>query len=382
MDEERATLDALATVSNLQVASEKGTQIATSSDLEETIALTNALQQPSPNASMDLAQQTLIAVNSQTLLPVVSQGVIDDRSSYIMATQMDGVVGSNNQLTSALNNSSSTSASANNDNTTTIENTTEASGDMQVDSSSPLIIEFYEKFPVGKTFDSLEQLRKVALDYGKRYNVALTTSKSDKTKVYLICKHGGYYRKNVNKKKPAPKDKATPVKTRVRKSQKSGCSCLIYARCSKGAIWTIRKSIAEHNHPIAVDPRTYAMYRSLDSDQLAFVHKLLGENTSISGIVKILKEKGINNIVPKDIENIQQDLKRKLAALKKEMQQTTTTVAAAITTAEYLLPESSTNKMDSGAAAAVVSTLLASTAADIKALSSAIPTQEITLPPE
>ncbi|KAG2236027.1 hypothetical protein BDF21DRAFT_441609 [Thamnidium elegans] len=192
--------------------------------------------------------------------------------------------------------------------TTVNKDTTE-----QIETSSLILSEFYESFSTGKTFQTLEELRRTAFEYGRKHNVALTTSKSDKTKIYLICKHGGHYRKNVNKKRPDTK----LIKTRIRKSQKKGCCCLIYARCCKGNFWTIRKSIGEHNHPISEDPRAYAMYRSLEAEQLSMVHKLLKENTGISSIVKSLTANGVNNIVAKDIENIQQDLKRKEAAKNK-----------------------------------------------------------------
>lgn len=243
----------------------------------------NALKQ----SITDFTQQTLIDVNSQPLIPVQLQDVI-------MSTQQDG----DGQILAT--------ARTDNNNATPL------------DSSSPLLREFYEKFSAGKIYQTLEELRTTAYEYGRRHNVALTTSKSDKTKVYLICKHGGHYRKNVNKKRPPPKDDTKSIKTRIRKSQKNGCSCLIYARCCKNSFWTIRKSIGEHNHPIADDPRTYAMYRSLEPDQLSFVHKKLKESIGISNIVKSLTECGVNNIVAKDIENIQQDLKRKeaLAAVK------------------------------------------------------------------
>ncbi|GAA5811797.1 hypothetical protein MFLAVUS_005242 [Mucor flavus] len=182
-----------------------------------------------------------------------------------------------------------------------------------IETSSLILSEFYERFSAGKTFQTLEELRRSTFEYGRKHNVALTTSKSDKTKVYLICKHGGHYRKNVNQKRPDTK----LIKTRIRKSQKNGCCCLIYARCYKGSFWTIRKSIGEHNHPISEDPRAYAMYRSLEAEQLSMVHQLLEKNIGISSIVKSLTANGVNNIVAKDIENIQQDLKRKEAAKNK-----------------------------------------------------------------
>lgn len=218
----------------------------------------------------DFTQQTLIDVNSQPLIPVQLPDVI-------------------------------TSAPQDGEEVKKTES-------YALDASSPLLTEFYEKFEAGKVYQSLEELRSTSYEYGRKHNVALTTSKSDKTKVYLICKHGGHYRKNVNRKE----DK--PAKTRVRKSQKNGCSCLIYARwCKKNNFWKIRKSIAEHNHPIAEDPRTYAMYRSLEPDQLSFVHRKLKQSIGITNIVKSLSACGVKNIVAKDIENIQQDLKRKEA---------------------------------------------------------------------
>ncbi|KAG1468817.1 hypothetical protein G6F56_003620 [Rhizopus delemar] len=176
-----------------------------------------------------------------------------------------------------------------------------------------MVEDFNEQFATGRMFSSLSDLRTAAYEYGKKYNVALTTSKSDKTKVYLICKHGGQYRQN----KKAAKDNVLAIttekdtKTRIRKSQKTGCKCMVYARCFKESFWVIRKSVAEHNHPIAQDPRAYAMYRSLSPENLLAVRRLLKERVSVSLIVKSLKASGVTNVIAKDIENIQQDMKRK-----------------------------------------------------------------------
>lgn len=232
----------------------------------------------------DFNQQTLQDVNSQPLIPTPAENEDEAVSTTI------------NEDTTV------------NEDANVNEDTTEV-----IETSSLILSEFYERFSPGKTFQTLEELRRSTFEYGRKHNVALTTSKSDKTKVYLICKHGGHYRKNVNQKRPDAK----LIKTRIRKSQKNGCCCLIYARCYKGSFWTIRKSIGEHNHPISEDPRAYAMYRSLEAEQLSMVHQLLEKNIGISSIVKSLTANGVNNIVAKDIENIQQDLKRKEAAKNK-----------------------------------------------------------------
>ncbi|KAG1078364.1 hypothetical protein G6F42_024303 [Rhizopus arrhizus] len=86
---------------------------------------------------------------------------------------------------------------------------------------------------------------------------------------------------------------------------------MIYARCWRGSFWVIRKCIGEHNHPIADDPRAYAMYRSLSPEHLLLVHRLLREHVGVTFIVKSLRANGVTNILAKDIENIQQDLKRR-----------------------------------------------------------------------
>lgn len=233
----------------------------------------------------DFTQQTMMDVNSQPLMPATTT-----IKTAKTETQLDCLTLARQALPAI---------------------TEDNMQQQHQDQNSTLITEFYENFSVGKTYQTLEELRSTAFEYGRKHNVALTTSKSDKTKIYLICKHGGHYRKNLNKK-----NRPETIKTRIRKSQKNGCRCLIYARCCKGTHWTIRKSIGEHNHPISEDPRTYAMYRSLKAEHLSMVHKLLKENMGISNIVKSLTAKGVNNIVAKDIENIQQDMKRKEAAAK------------------------------------------------------------------
>lgn len=234
------------------------------------------------NGVSPLAQQTMIDVNSQPLVPVSTTPIPTQ-------TQPQPIDATNNDIPNV---------------------------EKVLDPTSPIITEFYERFKTGKIFQSLEELRNAAFDYGRKYNVAITTSKSDKTKIYLICKHGGQYRQNANRKRAAAlalKRQEKCIKPRMRRSQKQGCCCLIYARRFKTQHWTIRKSEAQHNHQIAQDPRTYAMYRALQPEHLSTVHELLRENKGIANIVKALVERGVNNIVPKDIENIQQDLKRKEA---------------------------------------------------------------------
>jgi hypothetical protein len=245
------------------------------------------------NGVSPLAQQTMIDVNSQPLVPVSTAPIPMQTQPQTQAQTVDTTT-----------------------QTTLTSTDTPPNVEHVLDPTSPIITEFYERFSTGKIFQSLEALRNAAFDYGRKYNVAITTSKSDKTKIYLICKHGGQYRQNANRKRAAAlalKRQEKCIKPRQRRSQKQGCCCLIYARRFKGQHWTIRKSQAQHNHQIAQDPRTYAMYRALQPEHLSTVHELLKENTGIANIVKTLVERGVNNIVPKDIENIQQDLKRKEA---------------------------------------------------------------------
>lgn len=243
----------------------------------------------------DFAQQTLIDVNSQPLI----QNIIDNHQ--LISHPL------NDTTTTATSNSVALPSDDQQQQPATTENTTNV-----LDPNSPIITEFYERFPMGRMFQSLEALRTETYEYGRKHNVALTTSKSDKTKIYLICKHGGQYRKNVKKSQKAAAAAANRViKARARRSQKTGCACMIYARCCRGSFWIIRKSIGEHNHPIANDPSAYAMYRSLSPEHLITVHRLLREHVSVSLIIKSLKASGVSNILAKDIENIQQDMKRR-----------------------------------------------------------------------
>ncbi|KAG1046489.1 hypothetical protein G6F43_011028 [Rhizopus delemar] len=269
----------------------------------------------------ELTQQTLIDVNSQ---PFTGLDALKDNNT-LLAYQ-------------AFNNSNNSNDIAANDRVLTFYPSVQSTPSVD---HSAMITEFYERFATGRMFPSLADLRTAAYEYGKKYNVALTTSKSDKTKVYLICKHGGQYRQNDKRDR---KNSATGVaststggpttittsltdkqfRPRVRRSQKTGCECMIYARCSKDSFWMIRKSIAEHNHPIAEDPRAYAMYRSLSPENLLVVHRLLRERVGVSHIVKSLRACGVTNVIAKDIENIQQDMKRRDVIPVQDSQQVTT----------------------------------------------------------
>jgi hypothetical protein len=53
------------------------------------------------------------------------------------------------------------------------------------------------------------------------------------------------------------------------------------------------------------------MYRSLSPENLLIVHRLLRERVGVSYIVKSLRASGVTNVIAKDIENIQQDMKRR-----------------------------------------------------------------------
>jgi hypothetical protein len=291
-------------VDSQSVATIEEKTLAALSEAEAASNLSNALKQTTSGIT-DFTQQTLIDVNSQPLI----HNLMEDQHllghpSLSPTTSQPFLNASNHILSATIPKIEHVSESVI-DTSTNI--TTESSNiTNNAQGSTTLLSEFYERFSQGRMFQTLEELRTAAYDYGRRHNVALTTSKSDKTKVYLICKHGGQYRKN-NKRPQSDK----PVKPRIRRSQKTGCACMIYARCCRGSFWIIRKSIGEHNHPIADDPRTYAMYRSLSPEHLLAVHKLLREHVGVSYIVKSLKANGVTNILPKDIENIQQDLKRR-----------------------------------------------------------------------
>ncbi|CEP11091.1 hypothetical protein [Parasitella parasitica] len=273
--------------------------------------LSNALEQTTATTSttVDYTQQTLMDVNSQPLMqslmengshhPLLSHSSITDPTELmnVGAAMFSQIVNSNGGVAPP----TITAADLRNNRNCSIEITGNT-----LDPSSPIITEFYDKFAVGRMFQTLDELRNEAFEYGKKHNVALTTSKSDKTKIYLICKHGGQYRKN--NKRPVP---GKNVKPRIRSSHKIGCPCMIYARCCRGSFWVVRKCVGEHNHPIAEDPRTYSMYRCLSDEHLLVVRRLLREHVGNSFIVKALKANGVTNILVKDIENIQQDLKRR-----------------------------------------------------------------------
>ncbi|KAI8369060.1 hypothetical protein BD560DRAFT_397889 [Blakeslea trispora] len=278
----------------LDVNSQPMMHSLTSSHLPHPILGTTEIKTHTPSEQLLHAAAAVVAANSSHSLLMLGQ---DEPST----SMLDSAKPSSPSMTSNALNVTDTETSQN-----AIEPLSPPIAPaIPMDPSNPVLAEFYRRFSVGRMFDSLEELRTEAYEYGRKHNVALTTSKSDKTKIYLICKHGGQYRRNT--KRPPP----GTVKPRIRKSQKTGCACMIYARHCKGSFWVIRKSIGEHNHPVVNDETQYAMYRTLTPEQLLDVHRLLRDHVSVALIVKSLKSKGANNILAKDIENIQQDLKRR-----------------------------------------------------------------------
>ncbi|CAO3696362.1 hypothetical protein G6F70_004019 [Rhizopus microsporus] len=53
--------------------------------------------------------------------------------------------------------------------------------------------DFIETFAIGVQFSYIDELEAVAKEFGKEHSVVLTTLRSNKRMVYLICKHGQEY---------------------------------------------------------------------------------------------------------------------------------------------------------------------------------------------
>ena len=152
---------------------------------------------------------------------------------------------------------------------------------------------FNNLFAVGKTFSSIPDLRQKAVEFGRDHNVMITTYSSSlkERKITLQCKHVHEYRA-AKKTAPVPVsgDDTAPVssghKSRATASSRSNYPMTIVARRNEFDMLVIKKSDSAHNHPIAIDARTYAGFRQMEPENLNTAIALLKKH-SPAAVLKV-----------------------------------------------------------------------------------------------
>jgi hypothetical protein len=176
--------------------------------------------------------------------------------------------------------------------------------------------EFNNLFDPGKRYTSLALLRSTIADYGQRYNIVMSTKNSNYRSVHLWCKHAGVYRKGKkrNNSEKSNENENTPttkvIKSRKKETQRTDCKCYIKAKLI-GELWVIEHSHGEHNHAIPKNKTVYSLHRRQTDEIKTLILQLLNNGQKISAILEYLHMIGINNIIKKDIENLQQQFRRK-----------------------------------------------------------------------
>jgi hypothetical protein len=155
-------------------------------------------------------------------------------------------------------------------------------------------------FPIGREFATIAAARTEAFNFGKRFNVAFVTGRSDQARgnLTLTCKHFGGPRKSVSQKENEEKDTdENAVKKYHKDTQKLFCDCFIkFKRSATSQNLCVVDTQHQHTHPIPRSSTTYAVYRKQDEETKALIVKILSLSTSnaaevimtVSYIYKIL----------------------------------------------------------------------------------------------
>lgn len=140
-------------------------------------------------------------------------------------------------------------------------------------------------FKVGVIYDTTYSVFSAALAFAEKHNIVMTiASHHSPNDIEITCKHGGIYRSHKKKETSSPQTIGTETKkTRKRKSMKTGCPCIIIAKYVPSIMKVeITQSVFKHNHPLAEDPRTYALNRRLDVNQFDTAKQLLKKHKPAS----------------------------------------------------------------------------------------------------
>lgn len=181
-----------------------------------------------------------------------------------------------------------------------------------------MLNEFKDLFQPGRAFATRALLRSEINRYGLKYNVVMSTKNSNYRSVHLWCKHAGIYKQGKRQSKKATPEKV--IKPRNKITKRSGCGCFIKAKLIN-EMWIIEHSHGEHNHTIPKNRAVYSIHRRQSEEIKSLILQLLNDGQKISNILEYLNMIGINNIIKKDIENLQQQYRRKEKKQQLRLQQ-------------------------------------------------------------
>lgn len=182
-----------------------------------------------------------------------------------------------------------------------------------------MLNEFNELFQPGQAFATRALLQREIAKYGEKYNVVMSTKNSNYRSVHLWCKHAGTYKRDSSKKTDSP-DKV--IKRRNKGTKRTGCGCFIKAKVIN-ELWVIERSHGKHNHVIPKSKTVYSVHRKQSEEIKSLILQLLSDGQKVSHILEYLSMIGINNIIKKDIENLQQQHRR---SQKQQQQGTSSTL--------------------------------------------------------
>lgn len=143
-------------------------------------------------------------------------------------------------------------------------------------------------------YETMELLRTDLINYWKKYNVILTTRRSDKHKLQLDCIHAD--------KAVRRNNMSGLVKNRFTGTIKNQCPFTI--KCTKvNGIWSVKSIKNEHNHEIPEDINGYARSKRLSEKETSLVSSLFDAGVQPRKIRSVLLQEGNSNTTMSVIYN-------------------------------------------------------------------------------
>ncbi|CEG83666.1 hypothetical protein RMATCC62417_17548 [Rhizopus microsporus] len=108
-------------------------------------------------------------------------------------------------------------------------------------------VEFEETFAVGNKFSSRDELTDKAKAFGKKNNLVLSTLRSDKRMITIMCEHGSQYRsaKKAVIVMQQAESSEKPKGMCNTDTQRCGCPCIVYDVLEDNQ-FVVRKVVSQH----------------------------------------------------------------------------------------------------------------------------------------